>query len=214
VRSPLSRDRILRAAVDLADRDGIGALSMRNLARDLGVDPMSLYNHVRDKDALLEGAVDLVIAGIEPSRGEPDWRASLRATVGAARATLKRHPWAKAVIQTRTRGTPAFLGHMEAILGILHDGGFPIELAHHAVHVLGSRVLGFSQDLFDDPERRPDPDLEMIQARQLASAYPRVGELAMAVAHDGGLGGCDDDTEFDIALDLILDGLERLRVPG
>src|SRR5262245_30124454 len=91
VRTPLSRDRILRAAVELADRDGIESLSMRNLARDLGVDPMSLYNHVRDKDALLEGAVDLVIADIEPVVDGSDWRASVRATIEVARTTLKRH---------------------------------------------------------------------------------------------------------------------------
>jgi AcrR family transcriptional regulator len=214
VRATLSRDRILGAAVALADRDGIAALSMRNLARDLGVDPMSLYNHVRDKDALLEGAVDLVIADIEPVLDGPDWRASLRATVYAARSTLKRHPWAKGVIQTRTSGTPAFLRYMEAVLTIFHDGGVPIGVAHHAVHILGSRLLGFSQDLFDDPDRRPDPDVSALQARQLALAYPRVGELAMAVSHDGGLGGCDDDTEFGVALELTLDGLERLLSTG
>jgi AcrR family transcriptional regulator len=182
---------------------------MRSLARDLGVDPMSLYNHVRDKDDLLDGTLDLVIGEIDvvDARG---WRASLRATILGARAALKRHPWAKGVIVTRTSGTPGFLRYMDGVVGLLRDDGFSVELVHHAIHVLGSRLLGFSQDLFDDPDHPPDPDVAAIGARQLAMSWPRVGELAVAVSHEGGLGGCDVDVEFEIALDLILDGLERM----
>jgi AcrR family transcriptional regulator len=130
---------VLRAALVLADRDGVGALGMRSLARELGVDPMSLYNHVRDKDDLLDGTLDLVIDEVEVVAAT-GWRASLRQTILGARATLKRHPWAKGVIVTRTRGTPAFLRYMDAIVGLLRDAGFSIELVHHAIHVLGSRV--------------------------------------------------------------------------
>ena len=210
-RIPLTRARVLRAAVELADREGVGALGMRRLARELAVDPMSLYNHVRAKDDLLDGALDLVIDEIELVLDPGGWRPSLRATVLEARRVLKRHPWAKGVIATRTSGTPAFLRYMDSIVGLLRDAGFPIALVHHAIHVMGSRLLGFSQDLFDDPDHPPDPAAAAIGARQLAMTWPRVGELAIAVSHEGGLGGCDVDAEFDIALDLILEGLERRR---
>jgi AcrR family transcriptional regulator len=208
----LSRARILDAAVELADRDGIDALSMRKLAVQLGVDPMSLYNHVRDKDDLLDGIVDVVIGEIEPSTDGTDWKSSLRATILAARRTLLRHPWAPAVIASRRDASPASLRYYDAILGILRRGGFSVEVSHHALHVLGSRALGFSQDLFVDSGRdEPPPEVAAIALRQLAAAHPNLGEMALAVGHEGGLGPCDDDTEFMFALELILDGLDRLR---
>jgi AcrR family transcriptional regulator len=210
--APLNRDRILDAAVDLADRDGIDSLSMRKLAQQLGVDPMSLYNHVRDKDDLLDGIVDVVVGEIQPVVSGPDWRSSLRATILAARQTLLRHPWTARVIESRPDPSPSTLRHMEHVMEILRSAGFSLEMAHHALHVLGSRVLGFSQDLFDDSDdARPDPEAAAMLARQLAVSHPRLGELAAAVTHEGGLGGCDDDVEFEFGLDLILDGLDRLR---
>jgi AcrR family transcriptional regulator len=210
--TPLSRARVLGTAVELADRDGIDALSMRKLALQLGVDPMSLYNHVRDKDDLLDGIVDVVVGEIEPIIDGADWKASLRATILAARRTLRRHPWAPAVIASRRDASPSSLGYYDAILGILRRGGFSVEVSHHALHVLGSRALGFSQDLFVDSGRdEPPPEVAAIALRQLADAHPNLGEMAMAVSHEGGLGPCDDDTEFMFALELILDGLDRLR---
>ncbi len=212
--APLSRDRILATAVRLADREGIEALSMRKLAQQLGVDPMSLYNHVRDKGDLLDGVVDVVVGEIEPVAGGPDWRSSLRATILAARRTMLLHPWAARVIESRADPSPSTLRHMEHVMEIVRGGGFSLELAHHALHVLGSRVLGFSQDLFDDSDDgRPDPEAAAMLARQLAVSHPRLGELAAAATHEGGLGGCDDDVEFEFGLDLILDGLDRLREP-
>jgi len=207
--TPLSRDRILAAAVGLADREGIESLSMRKLAHQLGVDPMSLYNHVRDKEDLLDGIVDVVVAEIEPAANGPDWQSTLRETILAARRTLLRHPWAARVIESRAAPSPSTLRHMERVMDIVRSAGFSLDLAHHALHVLGSRVLGFSQDLFDDSEdARPDPEAAALLARQLAVSHPRLGELA-AATHDGGLGGCDDDVEFAFGLDLILDGLDR-----
>lgn len=201
---------MLRAAIELADSEGIDSLSMRRLAQQFGVDPMSLYNHVRNKEDLLEGMVEMVVGEIEPSALGADWQSNLRQTVMAARVTLLRHPWAKGVIESRATPGPTTLRYMDGVLGILRDGGFSIALSHHALHVLGSRVLGFSQDLFDDSGSvRPDPDVAAAQARQLAVAFPRLGELALASSHEGGLGGCDDDLEFAFGLDLILDGLER-----
>jgi AcrR family transcriptional regulator len=209
---PLSRQRVLGAAIDLADRDGLESVSMRKLAQGLGVDPMSLYNHVRDKDDLLDGIADAIVAEIDMPAAGDDWQATLRATILSARATMLRHPWAARVVESRIQPGPATLRYMEAIFGTLLDGGFSIELGHHALHVLGSRVLGFPQDLWDDsPDTRADPAAAALLARQLAAVFPRLGELALAATHEGGLGGCDDDVEFAFGLDLILDGLERRR---
>jgi AcrR family transcriptional regulator len=210
--TPLSRARILDAAVAVADRDGIDALSMRKLAMELGVDPMSLYNHVRDKDDLLDGMVDVVIGEIEPAIDGTGWRSSLRGTILGARQTLLRHRWAPRVIESRRDASPAAMAYYDAVLGILRGGGFSVEIAHHALHTLGSRALGFSQDLFGDSgQEAPPADVAAMAARQLAQTHPNLGEMAMAVSHAGGLGPCDDDTEFLFALDLILDGLERKR---
>jgi AcrR family transcriptional regulator len=208
----LTRARILTAAVELADREGIDGLSMRKLGQALGVDPMSLYNHVRDKDDLLDGIADAVVAEIEPSSDSGGWKATLRGTLLAARRTMLRHPWAAGVLESRVTPGPATLRYMEIVLGTLRDGGFTVDLAHHGLHVLGSRTFGFSQDLFDD-KAEPIPDTAQLtaMAEAMAADFPHIAELAMAVRHEGGLGGCDDDVEFEFALDLILDGLQRLR---
>ena len=212
-RLPLSKERVLRTAVDLADRGGTEAVSMRKLGQELGVDAMSLYHHVKDKDDVLDGIVDVVVGEIELSLPGADWKTALRRQVIAARRVMLRHPWAPRVIESRTEPGPATMRYMEAVLAIIRDGGFPLDLAHHAMHVLGSRVLGFNQDLFDDSAaNRVEPEVAALMARQLAGTYPYIAELAVAVSHDGGLGGCDDDVEFAFGLDLILDGLERLRV--
>jgi AcrR family transcriptional regulator len=215
-RKPLTKERVLRAAVDLADRAGIEALSMRKLGQELAVDAMALYRHVRNKDEILDGIVDVVVGEIGAALPADDWKAAMRHRVITARQVMLRHPWAPRVIEERATAGPAILGYMESILTILLDGGFSIDLAHHAIHVMGSRILGFNQDLFEDSEDAgPGPEAAAILARAMADTYPRVTELALAVSHDGGLGGCDDDFEFEFGLDLILDGLERLRAaPG
>ena len=101
---------------------------------------------------------------------------------------------------------------MEHVIGILREGGFSLDLTHHAIHVLGSRIFGFTQELFDQMgDQRPNPEVAAIMAREMAQTFPYITELATSVSHEGGLGGCDDDVEFFFALDLILDGLERLR---
>ena len=211
-RTPLSKERVLRAAINLADRGGIESLSMRKLGQELGVEAMSLYNHVRNKNDVLDGIADVVVGEIDLCPGAADWKTSLRQRVISARTVLLRHPWAPSVIQSRTNPSPAMLRYLESVIGILREGGFSIDLAHHAMHVMGSRVLGFTQELFDDSkELGPDPEMAAILARELGDKYPYITEMAMAVSHDGGLGGCDDDVEFEFALDLILDGLERLR---
>jgi AcrR family transcriptional regulator len=210
-RVPLRKDRVLRAAIALADRGGIEALSMRKLAQEVGVEPMSLYNHVRDKEDVLDGIVDVVISEIEvPSSGH-DWKTSLRQTVMAARKVLLRHPWAPRVLESRKNPSLATLQYFESVMAILRRSGFSVEMTHHALHVLGSRVLGFTQELFKDSDEMASGPQAAAMFAEMANKLPYGIEMAMAVSHEGGLGGCDDDVEFEIALDLILDGLERLR---
>jgi AcrR family transcriptional regulator len=206
----LTRQRVLAAAVALADREGIDAVSMRGLGQEVGVEAMSLYTHVRGKDDLLDGMVDAVVGEITVAPTAPDWRASLRRTVLAARVVILRHPWAPRIIETRTRPGPTTLRYLDGVMGILRGGGLSVELTHHAVHIMGSRLLGFTQDLYDDSGDL-DPAMTAALVEQLAGTHPHVVEMALAVSHDGGLGGCDDDAEFAVGLDLILDGLEMLR---
>ena len=214
-RPALTRERILNAAVMLADEAGLAAVSMRRVGQDLGVEAMSLYNHVANKDDLLTGMVDVVVAEIERPRIAGDWRQAVRAQARAARVVLARHPWAPPVIETRSELTPTLLGYMDGVLGILLEGGFTPELAHHALHALGSRLLGFSQELFDDSAggaASPESGASMWRTLQ---DYPHLARMLGAIEHRDhrGIGsGCDDDAEFLFALDLLLDGLERLRV--
>jgi AcrR family transcriptional regulator len=211
-RAQLTRERVLEVAIQLADRDGIESVSMRKLGQELGVEAMSLYTHVRNKDDLLDGMIDAVVGEIPIRPDGADWKAALRRQVMSARRVLLSHPWAPRVIESRTNASPAVLRYMDAVLGLLREGGFSIDLTHHAIHVLGSRVLGFNQDLFDDSEKSdPAPDMAATLAQALAEKYPYVTEIALAATHDGGLGGCDDDFEFAFGLDLILDGLDRVR---
>jgi AcrR family transcriptional regulator len=186
---------------------------MRKLGQELGVEAMSLYNHVRDKEQIVDGIVDLVISEIELPSPTRDWKASLRALVLSARRVLQRHPWAPAVIESRTTPSPATFAYFEAVLGVLRSGGFSLDLAHHALHAMGSRVMGFTQELFDDSEQvGPSKEEAALLAGQMAAQFPRITEMAMSVSHGEALGGgCDDDVEFAFALDLILEGLERLR---
>jgi AcrR family transcriptional regulator len=209
-RQPLTRDRVLQVAVELADRGGIEALSMRKLGQDLGVDAMALYRHVRNKDDLLDGLVEVIVGQIEPPQPGVEWKASLRAQAMAARRVMLGHPWARQVLEDRGTAGQAALAHIEAALATLRDGGFSIELAHHALHVLSSRIFGFSQDLFEEgTPTDPTPEQVAAQLRMLAP-YPRVIELAQAASHEGVLGPCDDDIEFAFGLDLILDALAKL----
>ncbi len=210
---PLSKERVLDAAVALADAQGVEGLSMRKLAQELGVVPMALYKHVANKDELLDGMVDLVVGEIDPPAGGTDWKAAMRRRVLSARGALLRHPWASRVMESRSSPTPAVLAYMDSMIGMFRAGGFTIDLTHHAMHAMGSRLLGFSQELFDETaDVGPGMDAETL--RELAGRFPHVTELVVAITHDQAsvVGqGCDDQFEFEFALDLMLDGLERLR---
>jgi AcrR family transcriptional regulator len=210
---PLSRERVLAAAVALADREGIDAISMRRLSSELGVVPMALYKHVANKEELLDGMLDVVVAGFPPPRTDVGWKEAVRERILAARESLLRHPWASRVMETRTEPTPVVMAYMDSMIGMFRDGGFSIDLTHHAMHAMGSRLMGFSQELFND-QTDADPAIEAEMWTQLAGVYPWIYELATAISHDDAsvVGpGCDDGFEFAFALDLMLDGLDAAR---
>jgi AcrR family transcriptional regulator len=213
-RVPLTRERVLRTAVALADQGGIESLSMRKLAQALDVVPMALYRHVANKDELLNSLVDVVVGEIDPPQTGLDWRAAIRRRILAARGMLLRHPWAARMIETRTDPPPAVIGYFDEMIGLFRAGGFSMELTHHALHAMGSRLLGVSQELFDDT-LDVDPEVEAEMYRAMADRYPNIGALLETLMHDDssvvGGRGCDDQFEFEFALDLMLDGLERLR---
>ena len=214
-RTPLSRERVVRAAVALADEVGIDAVSMRKLGQLLGVEAMSLYNHVDHKEDLLDGMVDLIVSDIEVPSGGTDWKATMRARALSARSVLLLHLWAPRVIESRTKPSLPFLRYLDTIVGTLRDGGFSDDLAHHALHALGSRILGFSQELFtDSQELEESPEIAAFMLQQRVREYPNLTAMMPSISHDAdsivGM-GCDDEFEFEFALDLLLDGLERLR---
>jgi hypothetical protein len=171
---------------------------------------MSLYTHVRSKNDLLDAMADAVVSEIPLSADGADWKASLRQMALAARGVMLQHTWAPSIIETRTAPGPAALGYVNAVIGILREGGFTIGQVHHALHIFGSRLLGFTQALFDDSGDL-DPETAAQLQSQLGATHPYVVEMALAVTHSGALGPCDDDAEFSFALDFILDGLDRLR---
>jgi len=213
-REPLTKERILHAAVALADEGGVESLSMRRLAQDLGVVPMALYKHVAGKDELLDGMIDLVVAEIDPPIEGSDWKTTMRERILSARRALLRHPWASSLLESRGEPTPTVIGYMDSMMGVFLNGGFSIDLMHHAMHVMGSRILGFSQELFDDTSSLP-PEEAASMWTQMADVYPNIAKLVPVAigTHEGPVvgGGCDDQFEFEFALDLVLDGIERLR---
>ncbi len=213
IRVPLTRERVLRTAVQLADESGIEALSMRKLAQALDVVPMALYRHVANKDELLDALVDVVIGEIDPPLEGADWKTALRMRILSARQALLRHPWASRLMESRTTPTPVVLGYMDSMIGMFRTGGFSLDLTHHALHAMGSRMFGFTQELFNDSsEAGSDTDEEMFGA--MADTYPYIFEIYTAISHDDRSvvgAGCDDQFEFEFALDLMLEGLEKLR---
>ncbi|MFZ0129691.1 MAG: TetR/AcrR family transcriptional regulator C-terminal domain-containing protein [Candidatus Dormiibacterota bacterium] len=212
-RAFLNGDRVLRAAVNLADTDGIEALSMRRLADDLGVVPMALYKHVANKEELLDGMINVVVSEIDPPDRDTDWKSAVRKRILSAREALLRHPWASRVLEARTTPTPDVLAYMDSMIALFTENGFSISLTHHLMHAIGSRVLGFTQELFND-SRSGAPQLPETVLHEMARTYPNVAAIAGAASHDDETvvgPGCDDQFEFEFSLDLLLDGFERLR---
>jgi AcrR family transcriptional regulator len=220
----LNRDKVLEAAVSLADEAGIGELSMRRLAQELEVVPMALYKHVANKEELLDGMVDVIVREIDPPAGEPAWRNVVRRRILSARSVLQRHQWARQVLESRTSMTPGALAYVDSFIGIFLDRGFSDDLTHHVMHAMGSRMWGFTQELFNDPveqasggPKEVDMAAQQAMLQEMSTRYPNALRMAMASSHDRGgvVGqGCDDQFEFEFALDLLLDGIEKLHAEG
>ena len=214
-RVPLSRDRVLRTAVALADREGISSLSMRKLGEALGVEAMSLYNHVGSKSDLLDGMVDTVFGEIDlPSGG--DWKAAMRRRAISARQVLRGHPWAIGLMESRTSPGAATLRHHDAVLGCLRRAGFSVELTAHAYALLDSYIYGFALQEASLPFGTGEEAAQVahqISAQFAAGQYPYLTEMAVEHILQPGY---DFGDEFVIGLDLILDGLAAAarRAPG
>jgi len=210
-RKPLSRERVLRAALVLADKSGVDALSMRKLARKLGVEAMSLYKHVAGKEDVLDGLVDLVVGEIDvPPPGTP-WRQAMRTRALSARDALRRHPWAILLIQS-VKPTPVRLGHNDAVLGLLLAEGFSLELAYRAFLLLDSYIYGFTMQELNWKSEDPEAVAAM-RSQALPAAYPHFGKVLLHVTQlviDAGATAAYD-VEFSFGLDSILDSLLRLR---
>lgn len=216
-RIPLSRDRVLAAAVMLADHEGLDAVSMRRLGQELGVEAMSLYNHVANKEAVLDGMAELVVAEIDLAPPQGDWKSGLRERMLAARDVMYRHPWAPDVLESRVTMTPSLFAYFDSIIGIMRGGGLSLDLIHHSLHALGSRLIGFTQELFDDSDNSEEMDeMDETIMREMADTYPNLVAMMMQISHDEdailGTAGCDDQFEFVFTVDLLLDGIERLHL--
>jgi AcrR family transcriptional regulator len=213
-RAPWTRERILRAAVDLADTGGIESLSMRRLSQQLGGGAMSLYNHIANKDDLLDGMIDLVFTEIEVPCDGSDWAASMRQRATSVRHALARHGWAVGLMESRSSPGPATLTHHDAVLGCLRRAGFSVALAAHAFSTLDSYIYGFALQKRNLPFHTPEETSELaaaIMADFPSEAYPHLAELTTEHVLQPGY---HYDDEYAFGLDLILEGLERARRTG
>jgi AcrR family transcriptional regulator len=203
---------VLLAAVALADEHGIASLSMRRLGDVLGVEAMSLYNHVANKDELLDGMVDLVFSEIDLPVGGADWKTAMRERAQSARQALGRHPWAIVLMSTRTSPGPATLRHHDAVIGTLRAAGFSVALTAHAFSALDSYIYGFAlQEAtlpLGDTEEETAEVAQMMMAQVPADEYPHLTEFTVEHILQPGY---DYGDEFGFGLDLILDGLEKTR---
>jgi AcrR family transcriptional regulator len=214
-RAPLSRERVLRAAVALADEAGVEALSMRRLAKELGVEAMSLYNHVAKKDDLLNGMVDLVFAEIEPPGTDVDWKTAMRNRAQSTREALRRHPWAIGLMEARSAPGPANMALHEAVLKCLREAGFSLPATVHAYSVQDAYIYGFALQENALPASLDTPAGGAEVAERQLRAAPEVAEsfpylLEMVGGHIATT-GYDFGGEFLFGLNIILDGLEHLR---
>jgi len=208
-RGSLNKERVFRVAVEFADEKGVASLSMRKLAKRLGVEAMSLYHHVANKDEVLDGMVDLVFSEIELPAVTAEWRSAMRQRATSARAALLRHPWAVGLLDSRANPGAATLQHHDAVLGNLRAAGFSVALAAHAFSLLDSYIYGFvlqeSNLPFGTSEELEDVADTILQEMP-ADSYPHLTELMVEHALKPGYAYAD---EFEFGLELILEGLER-----
>jgi AcrR family transcriptional regulator len=208
-RPGLNRDRVVDTALAIVDRDGLDGLTMRRLAGELGVEAMSLYHHVANKDEILDGLVDLVFAEIELPEPTADWRAQMTRRARSAVEVLRRHPWSIGLLESRTSPGPATLRHHDATIAALRAGGFSIVQTAHAYAVLDAYTYGFAVQLSSLPFEGPDGAAGVAEPFMAAMAgeYPHLAEFAEQHALRPGYDFAD---EFDFGLELVLDGLARL----
>ncbi len=207
-RTPLSRERVLQAALTLADKEGIEALSMRRLGEELGVEAMSLYKHAANKDDILDGIVDLVAGEIELPTIGGDWKVSMRRRASSAHEVLLRHPWAAMLFVSRANVGPAMLRYVDATIGCLREAGFSYKMADHAWNAIDNHVYGFTLQKLNFP-LKPEEYAQAAKAflpQIPPDRYPYLNGLSQEVIA-GRHNGLHD---FQFGLDLILDGLERL----
>lgn len=229
-KEPLSRERVLDAALAAADQDGLGTLTMRRVADELDCEAMSLYYYVKDKAGLLSALtamiIDEVIAetltdpypepdpaelGGVPGTSATDWRTTIRNRCLGARRVMLRHPWAPALVAAESNVPPRTMKIFEALVATMIQAGFDFEIAHRAIHSLGSMILGFTQELFEPSST--DQGTTTDEMIELAAGFPYLSAMAMTQPHNqtDSLSVCDTQAEFEFTLTLILDGLERLR---
>lgn len=185
---------------------------MRRLADELGVTPMAIYKHIDNRERLLDAMVDHVVAEIAPASTVGEWKHDLRARILAARSATRRHPWMQSTIESRTAASPAVLAHMDALMATMFDGGLSSDLVHHAMHALSTRMWGFTRDVLPTPTAPADPAERARAYAAFAEHYPSI--VRMATTAPGAGESCDTDAEFLFALDLLLDGVERLHANG
>jgi AcrR family transcriptional regulator len=213
----LSRERVLEAAVELADRDGIDSLTMRKLGEHLGAGPMSLYYHVANKHALLDGMVDIVFSEIEVPSAEVDWKQAMRRRAISTREVLRRHPWALGRTEATKSPGPNDLRLHDAVLRCLRQGGFSVEMAVQAYSVQDAYIYGFAlqertlafgtRDEFAQTARKRVKEVET-RVDDAARLYPYLAEVVGGYVAKHGYNAAE---AFEFGLDVILDGLERLR---
>lgn len=216
-RRPLSRERILKAALDLVDRQGIESLSMRNLAAKLGVEAMSLYKHVANKDAVLDGLVEIILREMEiPPVGTP-WREAMRRRAWSVRHTILRHPWASVLLESRMAPSEARMRYADTVLSILNKAGFPPEVQYRAFGLLDSYVYGFVLQEVNWPTKEPDRLKAVAGVKEFLKdgRYPTLMSVVLDAAWLRVEPGAKPyDAEFNFGLELILNGLERLLKKG
>jgi AcrR family transcriptional regulator len=206
----LTRERILRVAMQLADQQGLSALTMRALAQRLDRKPMAVYHHLRGKEEILDGLVDMVFAEIEDPRPGGDWREELAARCHSARSVLRKHPWVIGLMESRTNPGPATVKHHDAVIGTLRRGGFSVALTAHAYALIDSYLYGFAVQEAGLPFEADTVDeiAEEVISALPAEQYPHFVELTVEHVLQPGYDFAD---EFDFGLSLILDGLEARR---
>ena len=206
-RLPLSRDRVLRAAIELADQGGIESLTMRRLGQELRVEAMSLYNHVANKDDIVDGIVDLVFSEIDLPATGADWKTAMRERAISLRDALLRHRWAIGLMESRRKPGPANLRHHDAVIGSLRSAGLDMPTAAHAYVLLDSYIYGFALFTMNLPF---DPSQEVAEVAQGMLESLPIDTYPNLVAYISGMGpGHIYRDEFGYGLDVILDGLER-----